>query len=105
MTRVWITDYLAGVGWGMAITRLNHAVLYVRDADRTADFLEESLGFVSKARGHGAVFLTTNADTPTRRTTTTSACSRSATTQHRPKPARVASGSITSLGRSRPCGS
>ncbi|MHB8511773.1 MAG: VOC family protein [Actinomycetota bacterium] len=29
----------------MAITRLNHAVLYVRDADRTARFYEEALGF------------------------------------------------------------
>lgn len=29
----------------MAINRLNHAVLYVRDADRTATFFEDVLGF------------------------------------------------------------
>jgi catechol-2,3-dioxygenase len=29
----------------MAITRLNHAVLYVRDAERTARFYEDVLGF------------------------------------------------------------
>jgi catechol-2,3-dioxygenase len=29
----------------MPITRLNHAVLYVRDADRAADFYTEVLGF------------------------------------------------------------
>ena len=29
----------------MPITRLNHAVLYVRDADRSAAFYEKVLGF------------------------------------------------------------
>jgi catechol 2,3-dioxygenase-like lactoylglutathione lyase family enzyme len=45
----------------MAITRLNHAVLYVRDAQRTADFYTKVLGFRRVAIGPegwtGAVFL------------------------------------------------
>ena len=46
----------------MGVNRLNHAVLYVRDADRTARFYEEVLGFgrVSMGDGQpvpGAVFL------------------------------------------------
>jgi catechol-2,3-dioxygenase len=43
----------------MAITRLNHAVLYVRDADRAATFYEEVLGFRRLDMGglRGAVFL------------------------------------------------
>lgn len=31
--------------WGMPVTRLNHAVLYVRDAEVTAAFYEEVLAF------------------------------------------------------------
>src|SRR4029450_5533369 len=44
----------------MPIHRLNHAVLYVRDAVRTAAFYEEALGFrrLGMAEGmRGAVFL------------------------------------------------
>jgi len=44
----------------MAINRLNHAVLYVRDAERSAAFYEEVLGFrrLGMAEGiTGAVFL------------------------------------------------
>jgi catechol-2,3-dioxygenase len=44
----------------MPVTRLNHAVLYVRDAQRSAAFYEEALGFrrISMAEGFdGAVFL------------------------------------------------
>ena len=44
----------------MPITRLNHAVLYVRDADRSAAFYTEVLGFhVLETSGvmRGAVFL------------------------------------------------
>src|SRR5436309_306975 len=44
----------------MPINRLNHAVLYVRDAERSADFYSEVLGFrrLSLAEGiRGAVFL------------------------------------------------
>lgn len=44
----------------MPINRLNHAVLYVRDAERTADFYTEVLGFRrlgGTARIPGAVFL------------------------------------------------
>jgi catechol-2,3-dioxygenase len=44
----------------MPVTRLNHAVLYVRDADRSAAFYEDVLGFrrIPMAEGMtGAVFL------------------------------------------------
>src|SRR3954451_5042916 len=44
----------------MAIQRLNHAVLYVRDAQRSAAFYEEALGFrrIPPAEGFtGAVFM------------------------------------------------
>jgi catechol-2,3-dioxygenase len=44
----------------MPVTRLNHAVLYVRDAQRSAAFYEEVLGFrrVPMAEGmDGAVFM------------------------------------------------
>jgi catechol-2,3-dioxygenase len=34
----------------MGITRMNHAVLYVRDADRTADFYRDVLDFTEVAR-------------------------------------------------------
>lgn len=46
----------------MAVTRLNHAVLWVRDAERTASFFEQHLGFVRKNSFDGAVFLQTSAD-------------------------------------------
>jgi len=41
----------------MAITRLNHAVLYVRDAERSAAFYTEALGFRPVMTMPGAVFL------------------------------------------------
>ncbi|HEX2851578.1 MAG TPA: VOC family protein [Acidimicrobiales bacterium] len=43
----------------MAITRLNHAVLYVRDAERSAAFYEQVLGFRRLDMGglRGAAFL------------------------------------------------
>lgn len=42
----------------MAISRLNHAVLYVRDAERSAAFYRDVLGFrVVMAMGGRAVFL------------------------------------------------
>jgi catechol-2,3-dioxygenase len=44
----------------MGVNRLNHAVLYVRDADRTAAFYEDVLGFRRLPIGDGipgAVFL------------------------------------------------
>ena len=31
----------------MPVTRLNHAVLYVRDVERTREFYEGALGFAS----------------------------------------------------------
>ncbi len=43
----------------MAITRLNHAVLYVRDADRAADFYRQAFGFeeLERPQGMRAVFM------------------------------------------------
>ena len=46
------------------IKRLNHAVLYVRDAERVARFYQDVLGFVVSAHmGNRAYFLRTNATT------------------------------------------
>jgi catechol-2,3-dioxygenase len=46
------------------VKRLNHAVLYVRDAVRSARFYQDVLGFVvSDQMGDKAVFLRTNAAT------------------------------------------
>ena len=46
------------------IQRLNHAVLYVRDAQRVARFYQDILGFAIRAQmGDRAVFLCTNAET------------------------------------------
>src|SRR5918997_829612 len=46
------------------VKRLNHAVLYVRDAQRAARFYQDVLGFVVAAEhGDRAVFLRTSADT------------------------------------------
>ncbi|MBI2706093.1 MAG: VOC family protein [Actinobacteria bacterium] len=41
----------------MPVYRLNHAVLYVRDAERTATFYEEMLSFVRVFSFPGGVFL------------------------------------------------
>lgn len=41
----------------MAIKRMNHAVLYVRDAVRSADFYRDVLGFTPVARFPGGEFL------------------------------------------------
>jgi catechol-2,3-dioxygenase len=41
----------------MAVNRLNHAVLYVRDAERAASFYEDVLDFVRITSLPGAVFL------------------------------------------------
>ena len=41
----------------MAIKRMNHAVLYVRDAKRTADFYRDVLGFRTVAELPGGAFL------------------------------------------------
>src|SRR5688572_29482210 len=41
----------------MPVTRLNHAVLYVRDADRAAAFYADALGFEVVAAFPGAVFM------------------------------------------------
>ncbi len=46
----------------MPITRLNHAVLYVRDAQRTADFFAEHLGFVRTTESAGGVFMQCSSD-------------------------------------------
>ncbi len=48
----------------LAIHQLNHAVLYVRDADRSADFYERVLGFRRLPFGiPGAVFMRAEAST------------------------------------------
>ena len=41
----------------MAIKRMNHAVLYVRDADRTFAFYRDTLGFRLVGEFPGAKFL------------------------------------------------
>jgi catechol 2,3-dioxygenase-like lactoylglutathione lyase family enzyme len=41
----------------MAITRLNHAVLYVRDVERSVDFYHDVLGFRRVMGTSGAAFL------------------------------------------------
>jgi catechol-2,3-dioxygenase len=41
----------------MGIVRMNHAVLYVRDADRTARFYADVLGFREVTRFPGGVFM------------------------------------------------
>ncbi|MBC7633619.1 VOC family protein, partial [Aeromicrobium sp.] len=41
----------------MPVTRLNHAVLYVRDVDASAAFYERTLGFRHVMGGPGAAFL------------------------------------------------
>ncbi len=41
----------------MAVTRLNHAVLYVRDVDRSVAFYREALGFQPVNQMPGAAFL------------------------------------------------
>jgi catechol 2,3-dioxygenase-like lactoylglutathione lyase family enzyme len=43
----------------MAINRLNHAVLYVRDADRSAQFFSDVLGFrrIDNMKFRGAAFM------------------------------------------------
>jgi catechol-2,3-dioxygenase len=45
------------------ITRLNHAVLYVRDAEASARFYSDALGFRRVATMQGAVFLQAAAST------------------------------------------
>ena len=46
------------------IQRLNHAVLYVRDAERAARFYQDVLGFVvTEHMGNRAYFMKTNATT------------------------------------------
>lgn len=48
----------------MPVTRLNHAVLYVRDAERSAKFYEEVLGFRRLPMGFpGAVFMQASGST------------------------------------------
>jgi len=47
----------------MPVTRLNHAVLYVRDAERTAAFFGDVLGFRPVVTMPGAVFLQAPAST------------------------------------------
>ncbi len=48
----------------MAISRLNHAVLYVRDAEATAAFYAENLGFEVANAFPGGVFMRVAPDSP-----------------------------------------
>ncbi|MBV8692167.1 MAG: VOC family protein, partial [Actinobacteria bacterium] len=41
----------------MSVKRLNHAVLYVRDVDRSVKFYEDALGFKVVSSFPGAAFL------------------------------------------------
>src|SRR5919206_4756775 len=51
-------------GSSFKIKRLNHAVLYVRDAQRAARFYQDVLGFtVAEHRGDQAFFMRTHANT------------------------------------------
>ena len=47
----------------MAVTRLNHAVLYVRDVDRTVQFYGDLLGFRVVRQFPGAAFLQASGST------------------------------------------
>ena len=79
-----------------AVRRLNHAVLYVRDARRSAAFYGEALGFVIVGEfGDGAAIFMRGRRP---RTTTISACSRSA--RRRRAPSTAAPASTTSRGKS-----
>ena len=80
----------------MPVKRLNHAVLYVRDAEVTARFYSEALDFERLPMGFpGAVFMRVQ-DRPT---TTTWACSRSAPRRSRRTPGATGSASTTWPGR------
>jgi catechol-2,3-dioxygenase len=56
-----------GVDFDMPITRLNHAVLYVRDVDETVGFYRDVLGFevvnMAPEMFHGAAFLRASGST------------------------------------------
>jgi len=47
----------------MAVRRLNHAVLYVRDVDRSVDFYTRALGFTVLTKLPGAAFLRASGST------------------------------------------
>ena len=83
----------------MSIVRLNHAVLFVRDADAAADFYRRAFGFeeLERPQGMRAAFMRAP---DAGNHTTISASSRSG---HRPASRHAArSGSITWRGRSTP---
>ena len=83
----------------MGITRLNHAVLFVRDVERSVAFYTDAglPAYRDDSRGFaGAAFLQARG----RRMTTTSVCSRSARLPVRREPAAVPSGCTTWRGRS-----
>ena len=79
-----------GVASAMTATvrRLNHAVLYVRDARRSADVLQGGVR-VRGASPSSATAPPSSCARPRPRTTTTSACSRSARKRPRPEQGRV----------------
>ena len=69
------------------VQRLNHAVLYVRDAGASAECYSEAFGFEIVAEMPGGAAASSGPRAPT--TTTTSACSRSAPTHPGPSSGRV----------------
>ena len=82
----------------MAIKRMNHAVLYVRDADRTTEFYRDVLGFrVVREFPGTAKFLQAPDSTNDHDLALFTIGKRRATR----RPAGRPSGSITSRGRSR----
>ena len=81
----------------MAIKRMNHAVLYVRDADRTFEFYRDVLGFRVVGEIPGAKFL----QAPDSTNDHDLALSRSGRTRGTPRRAARPSGCTTSRGRSR----
>ena len=84
----------------MAIHRLNHAVLYVRDVARSVAFYRRCSASRSSPRWAGG----RRSCAPTARaTTTTWGCSRSAPRRRRRPPGAAASGSTTWRGRSTRC--
>ena len=80
----------------MAIKRMNHAVLYVRDAEKTYEFYRDVFGFrvVMEMPGRSP-------PGPRLRPTTTSVSSRSVPRRARPRPGARPSACTTSRGRSR----
>ena len=84
----------------MGITRLNHAVLFVRDVERSVAFYTDVLGFRRIEMTPEGSREPRSCRRRARPMTTTSVCSRSARLPVRREPAAVPSGCTTWRGRS-----